>query len=47
VYWRDVSLLKKAVMDDREEHVSMHFDHGMDVNMQFIVKREGEIKQIL
>lgn len=29
-------------MDDREEHVSMHFDHGMDVNMQFLVKREGE-----
>ena len=34
--WRNVEMLKEALINDHEEHVSMHFDHGMDVNMQFI-----------
>ena len=33
--WRNVDLLIEALINDHEEHVSMHFDHGMDVNMQF------------
>lgn len=33
--WRDPEMLKQAIKDDHEEQVSLHFDHGMDVNMQF------------
>ena len=35
-YWRDPTLLKEAILNDHEDKVSLHFDHGMDCNMQFI-----------
>lgn len=31
--WRDQEQLLKAIKDDHEEHISNHFDHGMDCNM--------------
>lgn len=34
--WRNASKLRQAIMDDLEEQVSLHFDHGMDCNMQFL-----------
>ena len=33
--WRNVEKLKEAIRQDHEENVSLHFDHGMDCNMQF------------
>ena len=33
--WRNADKLRQAIMDDHEESVSLHFDHGMDCNMQF------------
>lgn len=33
--WRDQTQLKNAIIEDKEEQVSQHFDHGMDCNMQF------------
>ena len=33
--WRNNENLIQAVLDDHEEQVSLHFDHGMDCNMQF------------
>ena len=34
-YWRDPAALKEAILNDHEDKVSLHFDHGMDCNMQF------------
>lgn len=34
--WRDVEKLRQAIKDDNEDLVSLHFDHGMDCNMQFL-----------
>ena len=31
--WRNIDFLREALINDHEEHVSMHFDHGMDVNL--------------
>jgi hypothetical protein len=33
--WRDEDLLKQAIINDHEEQVSLHFDHGMECNMLF------------
>jgi len=31
--WRSHDLLLKSIMNDHEEEVSLHFDHGMDCNL--------------
>jgi len=36
--WRSQQNLKEAIINDVEEKVSLHFDHGMDCNMQFLEK---------
>jgi len=33
--WRNSENLRNAIINDIEEQVSLHFDHGMDCNMQF------------
>jgi transcription initiation factor IIE alpha subunit len=33
--WRNTDNLLKAICEDIEEQVSLHFDHGMNCNMQF------------
>lgn len=33
--WRSEARLLEDVQNDHEEHASLYFDHGMDVNMQF------------
>ena len=33
--WRNADELRKAIKADHEEEVSLHFDHGMDCNMEF------------
>ena len=34
-HWRNADNLLKAIKENIEEQVSLHFDHGMDCNMQF------------
>lgn len=33
--WRNPDNLRNAIINDIEEQVSLHFDHGMDCNMLF------------
>lgn len=33
--WRDKDKLKEAIINDHEEQVSLHLDHGMDCNLNF------------
>ena len=40
--WRDEDALKAAVIEDSEENVNQHFDHGMDCNMQFTMDKKEE-----
>ena len=38
--WRNTDNLLKAIVEDIEEQVSLHFDHGMNCNMQFEDKKQ-------
>ena len=40
-HWRNNGNLLEAIKNDHEEQVSLHFDHGMDCNMQFKGASEG------
>ena len=33
--WRDTRQLIEAIKEDHEDQVSLHFDHGVDCNMQY------------
>jgi len=33
--WRDPNQLLEAIENDHEDQVSLHFDHGVDCNMQY------------
>lgn len=39
--WRNLEMMLEAIANDRDEQVSLHFDHGIDCNMQFKTK-EGK-----
>ena len=41
-HWRNNQNLLEAIKSDHEEQVSLHFDHGMDCNMQFVSKSEAK-----
>jgi hypothetical protein len=41
-HWRNNVNLLEAIKNDHEEQVSLHFDHGMDCNMQFTPAAVGE-----
>ena len=43
-HWRNNTNLIDACKSDHEEQVSLHFDHGMDCNMQFDTKSLSEPK---
>ena len=43
-HWRNNGNLMDAIKNDHEEQVSLHFDHGMDCNMQFQSKTAQEPK---
>ena len=34
----------KEIKDDNEEQVSLYFDHGLDVNLQFMNKKQYDEK---
>ena len=38
MHWRNLELLKQAVINDQCEQVSLHFDHGVDCNQKFVSK---------
>jgi len=40
--WRDQQMLLEAIINDHEEHVSLHFDHGMECNMLLKLKGDKE-----
>lgn len=40
--WRDPEALKQAIIDDLEEVVSLHFDHGMECNLEFKASKDGK-----
>jgi ankyrin repeat protein len=41
-HWRNNVNLLDAIKNDHEEQVSLHFDHGMDCNMQFMPAASGD-----
>ena len=44
--WRDQDKLKQSVIEDHEELVSKHFDHGMDCNMEFNFEKSPGLKKM-
>lgn len=45
-HWRNNANLMEAIKSDHDECVSLHFDHGMDCNMQFVSKTESKSKGV-
>lgn len=42
--WRNLDNLMKEIRDDNEESVSLYFDHGLDVNLQFMNNKKYDEK---
>ena len=45
--WRCVHQLLESIKNDIEDQVSLHFDHGIDCNMQFQNEKEADPKASL
>jgi len=42
--WRNLDSLMREICEDNEEQVSLFFDHGLDVNLQFMNNKKYDEK---